>query len=1026
MSLPASFIPSVSLSTRAFALPLSAPPVGTFAPGTKIQVGSHKVVIDRYLSEGGFAHVYLVKLPRPIDGADVAVLKRVAVPDKEALANMKTEVETMKKLKGHRHIVAYMDSHASQLKGGGYEVFLLMEYCSGGGLIDYMNTRLQNRLTESEVLKIFSDVAEGVACMHYLHPPLMHRDLKVENVLISGLTSSRRYKLCDFGSTAPPRPAAATASECRLIEEDVQKHTTLQYRSPEMIDVYRKQPIDEKSDIWALGVLLYKLCYYTTPFEEHGQLAILNASFKFPGYPAFSDNVKKLIAAMLRESPLLRPNIYQVIREVCALRGTEVPIKDIYSARLKADSLSAPRLPSNDLDRPREITAGAFQSAPVVHQSVVPDIVPMRRGRPSSTANQQAVLRPTPSPLRAKSSDPFAALDSDAGAAALESASTDELSERFPTIDQFTLLHNQGSKFEFDQPRPIATNKPKDLSQMVTEKLADEAFAQAAISEKNTPSTTLKAPGYSLPGLSAQRPSERWLESRQSALLPQHLPQKPIMVSQGTMTSPLPPFPADYSTSKPRPAPTEHFQPSSEPRSSSHPRLAGFEGEDHRQHDHQPQSSTSSQWLDLHRPRSQLIAGRTKSPASTRPSLDVQRPSAADVQESIDRFKFASSRTRPSSENIPTNVGYLQSFKTQERQGAPTSTSTTGPTPLAASGSPENPQEAINVESNVEFLRTIEDEEASRRKEKRGPSGLKHAKRSSLPSISLSNTKNLFVGKFGDAFRRFEGSNSSSGAPQTPSPSVEQDRTILTPIAGSEATGDRSDDEAVDDAHDMSPEMKRELERRRLSQEEHRVAAATAEYRQRITTRDAEYGRGMQSGVGSSRAASIQNTVKSLLSESTQGSKPVETANLPQTAEVAQQYDQNTVKNYGPLLIQRKPIRTDASPMSNGELSTEPFGKISADVSYLEPVQRVIIRPNAPPKPTKLRTGGAQNDPSPASPIKPARLSGRPLQNNTESAAVIEEWERNFTKRYPVLTGIEMVETEIERGRPASSRSKEP
>lgn len=64
-----------------------------------------------------------------------------------------------------------------------------------------------------------------------------------------------------------------------------------------MVDVYRKQPIDEKSDIWALGVLLYKLCYYTTPFEEQGQLAILNASYRFPSYPAFSDRLKKLIGA---------------------------------------------------------------------------------------------------------------------------------------------------------------------------------------------------------------------------------------------------------------------------------------------------------------------------------------------------------------------------------------------------------------------------------------------------------------------------------------------------------------------------------------------------------------------------------------------------------------------------------------------------------------------------------------------------------------------------------------------------------
>ena len=270
-------------------------PAGAFLPGTKVQVGNHRVVVERYLSEGGFAHVYTVRLPQPVDGTDTAVLKRVAVPDKLELANMRTEVETMKKLRGHRHIVKYIDSHASQLRGGGYEVFLLMEYCSGGGLIDFMNTRLQNRLTEPEIIKIFGDVTEAVACMHYLKPPLLHRDLKVENVLISRTPSGPSYKLCDFGSAAPPRPAAKSAAEGRLIEEDVQRHTTLQYRSPEMIDVYRKHPIDEKSDIWALGVLLYKLCYYTTPFEDVGQMAILNASFKFPSYPPFSDRLKLLI-----------------------------------------------------------------------------------------------------------------------------------------------------------------------------------------------------------------------------------------------------------------------------------------------------------------------------------------------------------------------------------------------------------------------------------------------------------------------------------------------------------------------------------------------------------------------------------------------------------------------------------------------------------------------------------------------------------------------------------------------------------
>ncbi|KAK9374672.1 kinase-like domain-containing protein [Lipomyces chichibuensis] len=305
---------------------LAIPP-GTYPPGTPLIVGSHNVTIERYLSEGGFAHVYVVRLDRNVNGTDTAVLKRVAVPDKESLGTLRTEVDTMRRLKGHRNVVSYIDSHASHLKAGGYEVFLLMEYCSGGGLIDLMNTRLQDRFTESEILNIFSDIVEGVACMHYLEPPLIHRDLKVENVLISG---DGHCKVCDFGSSSKVVGPAMTGHECRIIEDDIQRHTTMQYRSPEMVDVYRRLPIDEKSDIWALGVLLYKLCYYTTPFEEQGQLAILNATFKFPPHPPYSERIKGLITVMLRENPRDRPNIYLVLKEVCSMRGVEVPIKNVW------------------------------------------------------------------------------------------------------------------------------------------------------------------------------------------------------------------------------------------------------------------------------------------------------------------------------------------------------------------------------------------------------------------------------------------------------------------------------------------------------------------------------------------------------------------------------------------------------------------------------------------------------------------------------------------------------------------------
>lgn len=52
-------------------------------------------------------------------------------------------------------------------------------------------------------------------------------------------------------------------------------------------------------DVWALGVLLYKLCYYTTPFEEHGTLAIVNAKYSFPQYPVYSPRIQHLIGKLL-------------------------------------------------------------------------------------------------------------------------------------------------------------------------------------------------------------------------------------------------------------------------------------------------------------------------------------------------------------------------------------------------------------------------------------------------------------------------------------------------------------------------------------------------------------------------------------------------------------------------------------------------------------------------------------------------------------------------------------------------------
>ncbi|KAG0321840.1 hypothetical protein BG000_003093 [Podila horticola] len=336
---------------------LNGIPQGTILPGTTIQLGKYAVVIDRYIAEGGFAHVYVAT---PVGGGYPLVVKRIAAPDKERLAIVNSEIETMKQLGKHKNIVEYMDSCMGKLEGGGYEVLILMEYCGGGPVIDLMNRRLQHRLTEPEILKIFSNVCEAVAYMHYSDPPILHRDIKVENIILS----NNDYKLCDFGSATTnilrgdniPR----NVKDIQLLEEEINNHTTLQYRAPEMLDLYMRKGIDEKIDIWALGVLLYKLCYYTTPFEEQGQLAILNVRYTIPDHPQFSPALIGLFQSMLKEDPRQRPNIYQVMKATSALRGLPCPIHNL--------SATANILSNQALSRPMD---------------VLPSIEPMRRGRPT-------------------------------------------------------------------------------------------------------------------------------------------------------------------------------------------------------------------------------------------------------------------------------------------------------------------------------------------------------------------------------------------------------------------------------------------------------------------------------------------------------------------------------------------------------------------------------------------------------------------------------------------------------------------
>ncbi|KAI0271818.1 kinase-like domain-containing protein [Russula aff. rugulosa BPL654] len=383
---------------------------GTLVPGQKISVNSYTVQVERYLSQGGFAHVYLVRTPTPVYGTHTMFLNSM-------LTEVKKEVDIMRILKGHPNIVHLIDAAWNKTSNGVYEVFILMEYCPGGGIIDMMNRRLRERLTEADILQIFVDVCEGVAAMHNLRPALLHRDLKVENILQS---TDVLYKLCDFGSSSPVAlRLPANTQEIRNLEADLNRHTTLQYRAPEMVDPYLRRPIDEKSDVWALGVLLYKLCYYTTPFEEHGPLAILNVQYKIPPYPVYSSQMNSLIASMLREHGAQRPTIFEILNTVHRMRGTKskfnynVPSRSQLVSQLAIDRAPATSAALDGLVSYRTSTASAAQAQVLTsvnpnknagvqaREKVLEAIAPLRRGRPTPVSLHHATTGPS-SPSKEK------------------------------------------------------------------------------------------------------------------------------------------------------------------------------------------------------------------------------------------------------------------------------------------------------------------------------------------------------------------------------------------------------------------------------------------------------------------------------------------------------------------------------------------------------------------------------------------------------------------------------------------------
>uniref|UniRef100_A0A7N8Y9M2 non-specific serine/threonine protein kinase n=1 Tax=Mastacembelus armatus TaxID=205130 RepID=A0A7N8Y9M2_9TELE len=289
--------------------------------GRAFTVGRHQVTVEEIIAEGGFAIVFLVRTNQGVRCA----LKRMYVNNEHDLQVCKCEIQIMKDLVGHKNIVGYLDSSITAMGSRDvWEVLILMDYCKGGQVVNLMNQRLQTGFTEAEVLQIFCDTCDAVSRLHQRKTPIIHRDLKVENIL---LHDKGHYVLCDFGSATNKFQSPQTEGVA-AVEEEIKKYTTLSYRAPEMVNLYNNKLITTKADIWALGCLLYKLCFFTLPFGE-SQVAICDGSFTIPDNSRYSYDLHCLIRYMLEPDPDKRPDIYQVSYFAFKLAQRTCPVQNV-------------------------------------------------------------------------------------------------------------------------------------------------------------------------------------------------------------------------------------------------------------------------------------------------------------------------------------------------------------------------------------------------------------------------------------------------------------------------------------------------------------------------------------------------------------------------------------------------------------------------------------------------------------------------------------------------------------------------
>ncbi|XP_022356728.1 maternal embryonic leucine zipper kinase isoform X5 [Enhydra lutris kenyoni] len=256
------------------------------------------------IGTGGFAKV---KLACHILTGEMVAIK---IMDKNALGNdlprVKTEIEALKNLR-HQHICQLY--HVLETAN---KIFMVLEYCPGGELFDYIIS--QDRLSEEETRVVFRQIVSAVAYVH--SEGYAHRDLKPENLLFD---EYHKVKLIDFGLCAKPKG-----------NKDYHLQTccgSLAYAAPELIQ--GKSYLGSEADVWSMGILLYVLMCGFLPFDDDNVMAlykkIMRGKYEVPKWLSSSSIL--LLQQMLQVDPKKRISVKNLLNHPWIMHDYNCPVE---------------------------------------------------------------------------------------------------------------------------------------------------------------------------------------------------------------------------------------------------------------------------------------------------------------------------------------------------------------------------------------------------------------------------------------------------------------------------------------------------------------------------------------------------------------------------------------------------------------------------------------------------------------------------------------------------------------------------